>query len=90
VAGCINQVEDIFLSVSRMDIPHLDSVALDGDTSLALQIHIVRGLILHLAFADGVRIFQQPVGERTLAVVNVSDNAKIANVLHALGWMNGV
>ena len=86
----VNEIEDILFSIGRMDIPHLDGMALDSDTTLALQIHIIQGLILHLAFADGVGVLQQPVGECAFAVVNVGDNAKISNVLHASGRVSGV
>ena len=40
----IDEVEDIVLPLHL--VVHLDSVALDGDTSLTLQIHIVEDLLL--------------------------------------------
>jgi hypothetical protein len=34
-------------------------------------------LVGHHALRDGVRVFEQPVGERRLPVVDVSDDAKV-------------
>ena len=88
VTGRINEIEDVLFPVGGVYISHLDSMALDGDATLALQIHIIQGLILHLAFADGIGIFQQPVGKCAFAVVNVGDDTKIANVLHTKDGMS--
>ena len=46
----------------------------------ALQIHVVEHLILHLALVERIRLFQQSVGQRTLAVVDMGDNTEIAYV----------
>jgi len=60
----------------------LYGVALYGNTLLALQIHVVEHLILHLALVERIRLFQQSVGQRTLAVVDMGDNTEIAYVFH--------
>ena len=67
-------------------VAHADCRRLDRDAALALQIHAVEQLILHVAVADGVRELKHPVGERAFAVIDVGDDAEIANVvaLHAL------
>ena len=59
-------------------------MAFDGNAALALQIHIVQCLCLHIALADRVGVFQQAVGERTFPVVNVCNNAKVANISHVI------
>jgi hypothetical protein len=38
-------------------------------------------LLFHQALVDRAGEFQQPIGERALAVVDVSDDAEIANEL---------
>ena len=60
VSRSINQVQDILLPVAL--ILHLYSVALNGNATFALQIHVVE----HLTFShlNGLRILQQTVGER--------------------------
>ena len=47
---------------------------------LALQIHVVQHLLLHVAVGDGAGDLQQPVGQGALAVVDMGDDAEIADV----------
>ncbi len=47
VSWSVNQVQTVFFAVEG--IVHLDRVALDGDTALSFQIHIVQELLLLLA-----------------------------------------
>ena len=57
-------------------------MTLDGNATLALQVHIVQHLALsHL---NGLRAFQKPVGQGRLSVVNMSDNAEVAYMLHVV------
>ena len=81
VSRRVDQVEHVPLAVAR-GVFHLDGVALDGDALLAFEVHVVEYLRLHLALVQGVGFFQQPVGQRAFAVVDVGDDAKIAYVLH--------
>ena len=82
MAWGIDQVDDILLPIGWVDVAHLNGVAFDGNASLALQIHIVEGLILHVPLGDGVGVFQQAVGQGAFSVVNVGYDAKIADILH--------
>jgi hypothetical protein len=66
-----------------MSVVHLHGVALDRDAPLALQVHIIQGLFLQVAVRYRAGGLQQPVRERTLAVVDMGDNTKIPNILHA-------
>src|SRR5207237_9285981 len=50
----------------------------DGDAALALQIHGVEHLFVHLAFGKRSGHFEQTVGQRGFAVVDVRDDAEIA------------
>ncbi len=51
---------------------------LDGDAALALQIHGVEHLFLHLPGRQRAGELEQTVGERALAVVDMSDNREIS------------
>ena len=48
----VNQIKSIFLAI--LHVIHLDSMALDGDTSLALQVHIIEHLGLHILAGDSI------------------------------------
>ena len=78
MTGGVDQIEGIDLPVLRLIVDR-DSVGFDGDAAFPFQIHIVEHLIFHLPQADGIGFFQYAVGKSTLAVVNVGDNAEIAN-----------
>jgi hypothetical protein len=59
-------------------VTHRDGVRLDGDAALLLEVHRVEVLIGHHTLLHGVRVFEQTVGQRCLAVIDVSDDAEIA------------
>jgi hypothetical protein len=62
------------LTKSHIIIPvHSDWLHLDRDAALALEIHAVEHLILHVARLNGPRELQHAVGKRRLAVVDMSD-----------------
>ena len=75
----VNQVKDILFTL--ISIFHLDSMALDSDPSFLLQIHIIK----HLPGSNlnGMCKLQQTVSQSRLTVVNMSNNAKVANILHS-------
>ena len=66
-------------------VVHRHGAGLDRDAPLALQVHVVEQLLVHLALADGAGVFQQPVGQRALAVVDVGDDAEVADVRKSIG-----
>ena len=55
-----------------------DAFGFDGDAALALQVHGVEDLLVHFARGERAGHFQQAVGERGFAVVDVRDDAEIA------------
>src|SRR6185436_16080891 len=68
-----------------------DRVRLDRDPLLALQVHVVEHLVLHLRLGDGVGPLEQPVRQGRLPVVDVRDDAEIPDVLalfHAVRAQN--
>ena len=88
MARRVNQVELIRLSIVGL-IGQADRACLDGDSLFPLQVHGVEHLILHVALGDGARDLQQPVGQGRLAVVNMGDYAKVADVtlIHSCPWV---
>jgi len=57
---------------------------LDGNSSLSLQVHIIERLLLQLSIGDRSGKMEQSVGKGTLAVINMSDDAEISDVLHTV------
>ncbi len=78
VSRGVDQVELIVLAVGGT-VAHSDSVELDGDAALALEVHRVEQLLAHEALFDRTGGFDQPVGQGALAVIDVCDNAEIAD-----------
>ena len=87
VARRVDQVQDVVLAVvGRVGQP--DGVRLDRDAALALEVHAVEDLRLHLARLQRARQLEKPVGERRLAVVDVRDDGEVADeaLVH---WVRG-
>ena len=76
----VDEVEGVALPVGGR-IVQTHGAGLDGDAALLLQLHVVEDLILHDALLHRAAFFDQAVGEGGLAVVNVRDDGKIADVL---------
>ena len=66
-------------SPSRTAPRHAHRLALDGDAALALDVHPVEVLRPHLPRVDHPGELQHPVGQRRLAVVDVRDDAEVAD-----------
>ena len=78
MARRIDQVELVFVAILRR-VVKTNALGLDGDAALPLEVHRVEDLRAHLALAERARKLEQAVGQRGLAVVNVRDDAKIAD-----------
>ena len=78
--GSVNKIEHIVFAIKL--VVHLYGVAFYSDSSLALQIHIVKHLSLQVLAAYGVSVFQQTVGKGTLAMVNMGYDAEISYIFH--------
>jgi hypothetical protein len=65
-----------------------DRLRLDGDPALALEVHLVQELRLHLALGERARELEQAIGQRALAVVDVRDDREIADA-RGVGGHNG-
>jgi hypothetical protein len=75
----IDQVQFVLLAVVR--VVHGDGAGLDRDAALSLDRHVVEHLLFRFALAHRAGDLHQPIGEGALAVVDVSDDRKIANEL---------
>ena len=80
MAGRVDQVELIRVAVGGL-VHHAHGVSFDGDAALALEVHCVQNLRLHLARGQATGQFQQAVRKRGFAVVDVRDDREIAYVL---------
>ncbi len=83
VAGGIDEVELVGVAVLGRE-GHADGLGLDGDALLALQVHGVEHLGGHIALGDSARHLQEAVGEGGFAVVDVGDDAEVADS----GWIH--
>ena len=80
MAGRVDQVEDIVAAILRA-VFQTHGLRLDGNAALALDIHRIEHLFLHLARFEPAGELNQPVGKRGLAVVDMRDNGEIAYIV---------
>src|SRR4051812_44572927 len=64
-------------------IAQAHSLRLDGDPALALDIHRIEHLLLasHFTVGKAAGELNQPVRKRRLAVIDVSDNGEVADII---------
>ena len=77
----INKVEDVGLAIGR-GVFHAGGLELDGDAAFALQLHVVEKLRLHVASRNSAGVLQEPIGQGGFPVVDVGDDAEIADPLY--------
>ena len=80
MAGRVDQVEDVMLAVLRV-VFEADRVGLDGDAALALDVHAVEVLRLLQARLEHAGDAEHAVGKRGLAMIDVRDDAEVADQL---------
>ncbi len=80
VARGVDKVELVHLAVLG-GVVQGDGTGLDGDAALPLNVHVVEDLILHRPLVHALGQFQNAVGQGGLAVVDVRDDAEIADVV---------
>ena len=79
MAGGINEIQNILRAVP-VPVRDADGLRLDGNAALAFQIHLVQILIAFFAVAHEAGIFEDAVGQGGFAVVNVGDDAEVAEM----------
>src|SRR5690625_2908833 len=79
MSGRVDKVQDVTLSVLCL-ILEADGLCLDGDAALALQVHGVEYLLLHLPLGQAATELDHAVRKGRLTVINMGDNSKVAYV----------
>ena len=75
----VDQVQLVALPVLGL-VVHRDRMGLDGDAPLLFQVHRIQVLCLERPILDSSRRLEQSVRQGGLPVVDVGDDAEIANV----------
>jgi hypothetical protein len=83
VPGCVDHVQRVGRPVQLPRHPH--RLGLDGDAALALDVHPVEILRAHGALVDDAGQLQHPIGKGRLAVIDVGDDAEVADQLRRRG-----
>ena len=79
--GSIDEIEPVDLAVLGLVVKRR-RLRLDRDAALFLKIHRVEHLLAHLALGKPSAALDQTVSQGRLAVVDVRNDRKIANVVH--------
>ena len=87
VPGRVDQIQDVGLAVVGL-VGEPDRVRLDRDAALALEVHRVEDLRLHLARLERARHLEETVRERGLAVVDMRDDGEVADAGLVHGRLN--
>ena len=82
MARGVDHVELIALPVLRAHVVQRDALGLDGDAALALELHGVQHLGLHLAVGQPAAQLDQAVCEGRFAVVDVGDDGEVTYIPH--------
>ena len=77
----VDEIQLVGLAVSRR-VRERGGLRLDRDAALALDVHRIEHLGLHLAIGQAAATLDDPVGQRALAVVDVGDDGEVSDVIH--------
>ena len=77
----IDEVQFVYFSVARL-VFEGRRLRLDGDAAFAFQVHAVENLFTHFAVGESSAVFDKTVGQGGFAVVDVSNDGKITDVVH--------
>ncbi|GHD12566.1 hypothetical protein GCM10007052_13710 [Halioglobus japonicus] len=87
MARGINEIELVGLAIPGLVIQG-DTLCLDRDTALALDIHGIEHLLLHLTIGQTTAGLDKAVSQRRFAVIDMGNDGEISDVLevaHAIG-----
>ena len=82
VSRGVDEVKLVDGTVGRL-VQQRRRLRLDGDAALAFQVHRIEHLAVHFTVGQAAQAVDQPVGQRGFAMVDVGNDGKVANVLHA-------
>ena len=83
MTGGVDHLHDDLLPCERTGARHprqAHVLSLDGDTALALNVHVVQVLIAHVAFIDDLGQLQDAIRQGGLAVVDVCNDAEVTDL----------
>ena len=75
MTGCIDEMQQIVLSFMIVD--HGTCLRFDRDPPFSLDVELVKDLFVTARF-DGASELEQPIAESAFAMINMGDNAEIA------------
>jgi hypothetical protein len=78
VSRGIHQIQDVFLPVLGF-VRNGNGLTFDGNTPLPLDVHVVQDLIVKIAVRNEPGALNEPIGESRLAMIDVGDDAEIAD-----------
>src|SRR5690606_19899666 len=81
VSRGVDEVQRIDFAVTGLVVQR-GRLGLDGDTPFAFDVHGVEHLGRHFAVGQAATALNQPVGQSRLAVIDVGNDGKIADVIH--------
>ena len=84
MSGRIDEIELIGLAADRLEA-ECHALRLDGDAALALQVHGIEHLLVHLAGIESAALLDESVRQSRFPVVDVRDDREIADIFH-LVW----
>ena len=76
---CIDEIELIDLPVAGFVIQS-NTLGLNGNTALALDIHGIENLRIHLPLAQAPTVLDKTVSQGGLAMIDMRDDGKVADV----------
>src|SRR5204863_4743082 len=88
VAGRVDQVQLESAAVAG-NVLERRGLRLDGDSALAFDLHGVEHLRFHLPVGEAAAALDQAIGEGRFAMVDVGDDRKIADLIHAHSGRRG-
>ena len=83
MSRCVNQVQDVLFSILGL-VVEAGGLQFDGDSPLPFNIHVVQILFLHISGLHQPRLLDQPVRQRGLAMVDMSNNTEISYILQII------
>ena len=91
MAGSIYEIQDVLLPIFGL-VHRPNSLRLDGDAPLPLQLHIVQHLSLHLPTGQQTGMLDDAVRQRGLSMVDVGDDAEVADLtlLHTAAYIDSL
>jgi hypothetical protein len=77
MARGVDQIQDVRLAILRL-VVEPDRMGLNGNATLAFEVHVVEYLCRHVAAGHGAGQLQQTICQSRLAVIDVGDDREIA------------